>query len=48
MTITLPDMTGPAQPPCGDGNRFLQFAAVSAAVYVFGVLVIALAEALTR
>lgn len=43
MTLTPPDLVSPAQPPTNGGVReLLGYAALTAAAYVLGVLVLAL------
>lgn len=41
MRLTLPDMTGPAQPPTDGVRELLGFAALTVALYLAGVVVIA-------
>lgn len=41
MTLTLPDMATPAQPPTDGVREFLAFTALAVAVYFAGVLALA-------
>ena len=45
MTLTLPDMATPAQPPTDDLLGLLAYAALTGGVMAFGILLLVLAAA---